>query len=117
MHDLAAWAPALGTGRLLSRATFAQQTKFIAIPGSAARYGLGMFDFEGYYGHNGSLPGYTTFVAFQPRQHRTIVVITNLTTPVSHRLTSWPPSSSSRLPPSRQVTSPRGDGFGQQAGR
>jgi D-alanyl-D-alanine carboxypeptidase len=81
VHDLAAWAPALGTGRLLSRATFAQQTKFIAIPGSTARYGLGMFDFEGYYGHNGSLPGYTTFVAFQPRQHRTIVVITNLTTP------------------------------------
>ena len=80
-QDLATWARALGTGRLLSHATFAQQTKFIAVPGSTARYGLGMFDFDGYYGHNGSLPGYTTFVAFQPQLHRTIVVITNLTTP------------------------------------
>ena len=81
VHDLATWARALGTGRLLSRATFAQQIQFIAVPGSTARYGLGMFDFDGYYGHNGSLPGYTTFVAFQPQQHRTMVVMTNLTTP------------------------------------
>jgi len=81
IHDLAIWARALGTGQLLSRNTFAQQRQFIPVPGSTARYGLGMFDFDGYYGHNGSLPGYTTFVAYQPHLHRTIVVITNLTTP------------------------------------
>ena len=81
VHDLAIWARALGTGQLLSRNTFAQQRQFIPVPGSTARYGLGMFDFDGYYGHNGSLPGYTTFVAYQPHLHRTIVVITNLTTP------------------------------------
>jgi len=80
VHDLGVWARALGTGQLLSPAMFAQQTQFIAVPGSTARYGLGMFDFDGYFGHNGSLPGYTTFVAFQPQSHRTIVVITNLTT-------------------------------------
>ena len=81
VRDLAIWARALGSGQLLKPATFAQQKQFIAVPGSTARYGLGMFDFDGYFGHNGSLPGYTTFVAFQPITHRTIVVITNLTTP------------------------------------
>jgi D-alanyl-D-alanine carboxypeptidase len=81
VHDLVIWARALGTGELLKPATFAQQKQFIAVPGSTARYGLGLFDFDGYFGHNGSLPGYTTFVAYQPITHRTIVVITNLTTP------------------------------------
>lgn len=66
---------------MLKPVTFTEQKKFIAVPGSTARYGLGIFDFDGYLGHNGSLPGYTTFVAYQPTMHRTIVVITNLTTP------------------------------------
>lgn len=57
-----------------------------------------MFDFDGYLGHNGSLPGYMSFVAFQPRQRRTIVVLTNLATPGQSPATSWPRSSSTGWP-------------------
>jgi D-alanyl-D-alanine carboxypeptidase len=54
---------ALGTGQLLKPATFAQQKQYVDVPGSTAKYGLGIFNFDGYLGHNGSLPGYTSFVA------------------------------------------------------
>jgi D-alanyl-D-alanine carboxypeptidase len=103
VHDLATWAPALGTGRLLSRATFAQQTKFIPVPGSTARYGLGMFDFDGYYGttarcratprsspsSRSNIEPLSSSPSFPPRR--------------SLRLTSWLPSSSRN--------SPRSSGF------
>ena len=81
VDDLMIWAKALGTGKLLQPATFAQQQQYVDVPGSTAKYGLGIFNFDGYIGHNGSLPGYTSFVAYSPTRKATIVVLTNLTTP------------------------------------
>lgn len=81
VDDLMIWAKALGTGKLLKPATFAQQQQYVDVPGSTAKYGLAIFNFDGYIGHNGSLPGYTSFVAYSPTRKATIVVLTNLTTP------------------------------------
>jgi D-alanyl-D-alanine carboxypeptidase len=78
LNDMAAWAKALGTGQLLSPATFAQQRQFVKVPGSTAEYGLGMFKVDGYLGHNGSIPGFTSFVGYDPVHHRTVIVLTNL---------------------------------------
>jgi len=78
LDDMAVWAKALGTGQLLSPGTFAQQQQFVKVPGSTAEYGLGMFKVDGYLGHNGSIPGFTSFVGYDPVHHRTVVVLTNL---------------------------------------
>ncbi len=43
-------------------------------------YGLGVADFGGVIGHNGGLPGFQSFMGYQPQKGATIVVLTNLQT-------------------------------------
>jgi D-alanyl-D-alanine carboxypeptidase len=73
--DLAIWAKALGTGSLLKPATQAARTTF----DPAGSYGLGTEKaFGGLIGHNGAVPGFQSFVGYQPQSGATIVVLTNL---------------------------------------
>ena len=37
-------------------------------------YGIGMMEYNGFYGHNGSLPGYTSLMIHSPSKNCTIVI-------------------------------------------
>jgi D-alanyl-D-alanine carboxypeptidase len=41
------------------------------------RYGFGVFDFNGWIGHNGGIPGYTTIAWHLPGQGLSLVVSVN----------------------------------------
>ncbi|MEU9299979.1 serine hydrolase domain-containing protein [Streptomyces sp. NPDC048269] len=77
LQDLRSWARTLATGTLLTPATQAERLKTtpIGIPG--AGYGLGIFDVQGWIGHNGSLPGYETLTVYLPQAQATMVVLLN----------------------------------------
>ncbi|MDK9497474.1 serine hydrolase [Streptomyces katrae] len=77
LEDLRSWAKTLATGTLLTPATQAERLKTTpaGIPG--AGYGLGLFDVQGWIGHNGSLPGYESLGVYLPEEQATLVVILN----------------------------------------
>jgi D-alanyl-D-alanine carboxypeptidase len=82
LHDLKIWAKALATGQLLSAATQKQRLIFsICAPrwlGLPQCYGLGVISFNGMLGHDGQIPGYTSWLGYQPQTGATIIVLTNL---------------------------------------
>ncbi|MDH6130770.1 D-alanyl-D-alanine carboxypeptidase [Kitasatospora sp. MAA4] len=77
LHDLKHWAKDLATGTLLSPATQAERLNVLptGIPG--AGYGLGIFNIQGWIGHNGSLPGYESLTIYLPEEHATVVALLN----------------------------------------
>ncbi|MFC9294418.1 serine hydrolase domain-containing protein [Streptomyces sp. NPDC057011] len=76
LADLKSWAKTLATGTLLTPATQAQRLKVVpALPG--AGYGLGIFNVQGWIGHNGSLPGYGALVVYMPQTQATLVLLLN----------------------------------------
>lgn len=83
LQDLRVWARTVATGqlpsggRLISAATQKQRltTPPTAIPGTG--YGLGIFDVQGWIGHNGSLPGYESLTIYLPSAQATLVVVLN----------------------------------------
>ncbi|MFJ6793488.1 serine hydrolase domain-containing protein [Streptomyces sp. NPDC091268] len=77
LEDLRSWARTLATGTLLEPATQAERLKTtpIGIPG--AGYGLGIFDVEGWIGHNGSIPGYESLTVYLPQARAAMVVLLN----------------------------------------
>ena len=77
LRDLRAWAKDVATGTLLSPATQAQRERFLPTPLENVGYGLGLFDANGWIGHDGSLPGYQSLPIYLPEQHTTLVVLIN----------------------------------------
>ncbi|MFD9406228.1 serine hydrolase domain-containing protein [Streptomyces sp. NPDC059989] len=76
LADLKSWAKTLATGTLLTPATQAQRLDVDpALPG--AGYGLGIFNVQGWIGHNGSLPGYQSLTVYMPQTQATLVVLLN----------------------------------------
>lgn len=78
LQDLRSWAKTLATGTLLKPATQAERLKTQPIgnvPG--AGYGLGIFNVQGWIGHNGSLPGYETLTVYLPEADATMVIELN----------------------------------------
>ncbi|MFF9163858.1 serine hydrolase domain-containing protein [Streptomyces longwoodensis] len=83
LQDLRVWARTVATGqlpdgdRMISAATQKQRltTPPTSIPG--AGYGLGIFDVQGWIGHNGSLPGYESLTVYLPSAQATLVVMLN----------------------------------------
>lgn len=88
LDDLRVWARTVATGvlpdgtTLISPATQKQRltTPPTTIPG--AGYGLGIFNVQGWIGHNGSLPGYESLTIYLPSAQATLVVLLN--TDISH---------------------------------
>ncbi|MCX5386660.1 serine hydrolase [Streptomyces sp. NBC_00083] len=82
LGDLKSWARTLATGTLLSPQTQAQrlETPPSTIPG--AGYGMGIFNVQGWIGHNGSLPGYESLTMYLPESKATLVVLLN--TDITH---------------------------------
>ncbi|TQF65744.1 beta-lactamase family protein [Rhodococcus spelaei] len=79
LDDLHTWGPALATGTLLTPETQAQRLETVNAPGYAPNvgYGLGIFNADGWIGHNGSLPGYQTVTVYLPEKKTTLVIMTN----------------------------------------
>ncbi|MBC7933143.1 MAG: beta-lactamase family protein, partial [Rubrivivax sp.] len=78
LGDMKIWAKALGTGTLLSPEMQAERLASLKLPPLTTRsYGLGITQENGWLGHTGSLPGYTTSVYYLPSKRATIVVLTN----------------------------------------
>ncbi|MGX1671292.1 serine hydrolase domain-containing protein [Streptomyces sp. NPDC055400] len=83
LDDLRIWAPTVATGKfpngdaMISPATQKQRliTPKTTIPG--AGYGLGIFNVQGWTGHNGSLPGYESLTIYLPSAEATLVVLLN----------------------------------------
>ncbi|WP_328763315.1 MULTISPECIES: serine hydrolase domain-containing protein [unclassified Streptomyces] len=76
LEDLKTWARVLATGTLLKPATQAQRLKVVdALPGTG--YGLGIFNVQGWIGHNGSLPGYQALVVYLPQAKATLTLTLN----------------------------------------
>ncbi|MFB7468752.1 serine hydrolase domain-containing protein [Streptomyces sp. NPDC056224] len=76
-QDLRSWARTLATGTLLTPATQAERLKTTSIGIPGAGYGLGIFNIQGWIGHNGSLPGYETLTVYLPEDRATMVVLLN----------------------------------------
>ncbi|MFJ8077139.1 serine hydrolase domain-containing protein [Streptomyces sp. NPDC096176] len=76
-RDLRSWARTVATGTLLSPETQAQRLKTEPTPIPGAAYGLGIFNVQGWIGHNGSLPGYETLTIYLPEPQATLVVLLN----------------------------------------
>lgn len=79
LHDLQIWAKALALGRLLSAQTQKERVTWVQVT-PATRYGLAIFDVAGFLGHNGSLPGFQSFMGYMPSKDAMIIVLTNLDT-------------------------------------
>ncbi|MER7764346.1 serine hydrolase domain-containing protein [Streptomyces sp. NPDC097619] len=78
LDDLRKWAPVLANGTLLTPATQAERLKTHPMPVSGqAGYGLGIFDVNGWIGHNGSLPGYQSLTLHLKDPETTLVVLLN----------------------------------------
>ncbi|MGW7456927.1 serine hydrolase domain-containing protein [Streptomyces sp. NPDC054797] len=77
LQDLRSWARTLATGTLLTPATQAERLKTTPMNIPGAGYGLGIFNVQGWIGHNGSLPGYETLTVYLPQEQATMVVVLN----------------------------------------
>ncbi|MFI4875873.1 MAG: serine hydrolase, partial [Blastopirellula sp. JB062] len=91
-QDLATYVEALVGGRLLSSEMHQKQLASIRPnepdnPQSAG-YGLGMAKLGPMLGHDGSLPGYQSFMGHDPQTGLTLIVLTNLQASPSGRQTA-----------------------------
>lgn len=78
--DLLRAARMFGTGRpVLNGAAQREREEWVRLPPNSPiqRYGLGVFDFNGWIGHNGGIPGYTAIAWYLGRQHMSLVVTVN----------------------------------------
>ncbi|GAA0283945.1 serine hydrolase domain-containing protein [Streptomyces polychromogenes] len=77
LDDLRSWARTLATGTLLKPATQAERLKTTPMDVPGAGYGLGIFDVQGWIGHNGSIPGYEVLPVHLPQAGATMVIVLN----------------------------------------
>lgn len=75
--DLLKAARLFGTGKpLLSRSSQRERTDWVRFPPNhpGQLYGLGLFDFNGWIGHNGGIPGYTAIAWYLPEKKLALAV-------------------------------------------
>ncbi|MFJ6494443.1 serine hydrolase domain-containing protein [Streptomyces virginiae] len=77
VQNLRSWARTLATGTLLKPATQAERLKTTPMDIPGAGYGLGIFDVQGWIGHNGSIPGYEVLPVYLPSAQATMVIVLN----------------------------------------
>lgn len=77
LQDLRSWARTLAVGTLLKPATQAERLKTTPMDIPGAGYGLGIFDVQGWIGHNGSIPGYEVLPVYLPAADATMVILLN----------------------------------------
>jgi D-alanyl-D-alanine carboxypeptidase len=85
--DLARYVEALVTGGFLSPEL--QKTRMDSLkPIGTAQYGLALAKFGPMIGHDGSLPGYQSFMGHDPDTGTTLIVMTNLTAAPAGEMTA-----------------------------
>jgi D-alanyl-D-alanine carboxypeptidase len=80
VRDLLRATRLFGTGRpLLNAASQREREQWVRLPPNSQiqRYGIGLFNFSGWIGHNGGIFGYTTIAWYLPVQHLSLVVSVN----------------------------------------
>ncbi|MFF7474036.1 serine hydrolase [Streptomyces sp. NPDC008092] len=83
LDDLHTWARTVATGVFPDGRAMvgpALQKQRLTTPATGIRgagYGLGIFDVQGWIGHNGSLPGYESLTVYLPSTRTTVVVLLN----------------------------------------
>ncbi|WP_024758341.1 serine hydrolase domain-containing protein [Streptomyces exfoliatus] len=77
LQDMRSWAKTVATGTLLTPETQAERLKVYPTSTSGDGYGLGIFNIQGWIGHNGSLPGYQSLTIYLPESEATLVVLLN----------------------------------------
>jgi D-alanyl-D-alanine carboxypeptidase len=76
LEDLQVWARALAEGELLSAEVQSERLEMIeAWQGS--KYGLGIADYEGFLGHPGDIPGFSSAMFFDPESGSSIIMTLN----------------------------------------
>ena len=78
--DLTTAARLFGTGEpILDRRSQREREEWVGLPPNSPeqRYGIGVFDFNGWIGHNGGIPGYTTIAWYLPAKRMSLVVAVN----------------------------------------
>jgi D-alanyl-D-alanine carboxypeptidase len=83
LRDLKRWGVLLGQGTLISPRLYKKQVRFNPIynpGGPSVGYGLGIFRFEDWIGHNGAIYGFNTSMFYLPSEQATIVVSANKST-------------------------------------
>ena len=69
--DLRIWAAALGKGTLLHPETQAQRIGDGSYVADGLDYAFAIFNAQGWIGHNGDIPGYTTVSVYLPDRDAT----------------------------------------------
>ena len=81
--DLATWVKALGSEGVLSPELQQKRLDSVApandsLPAGSAEYGWGVAKFGTFYGHTGELPGFNSFMGYDPENDVTLIVWSNL---------------------------------------
>ena len=77
LHDLKIWVKALATGTLLHQQTQEERLGWVTVS-PKAKYGLGIFNAGGVLGHDGDIPGFQSFIGYQPQKGATVIVLTTI---------------------------------------
>lgn len=82
LDDIRTWTVALATGGALiseeMQTVREESTQSRVPPNTAERtYALGFFNNNGWWGHNGSIPGFTTYAVYNPETQTSVVVFVN----------------------------------------
>ncbi len=92
IEDLATWVEALGSGRLLSAA--GQQARLASVQPidptnpSAPKYGFALAQLGPMFGHTGELPGFNSFMGYDPDRQITVVAWSNLNAAPDAKMTA-----------------------------
>ena len=77
LEDLKTWVAALVDGKLVSKASLKEQMTFVDTGMPFLKYGLGVFEVNGYVGNGGAIPGYNSAMFRHPATKRTVVCMFN----------------------------------------
>jgi D-alanyl-D-alanine carboxypeptidase len=78
LHDMRIWAKAVATGALLKPAVQRQRERFVPFPfAPQSGYGFGLFDVDGWIGHDGAVPGFESLTVYLPAKQATMVILIN----------------------------------------
>ena len=82
LADLRVWIRSLALGGLLTPATQLERLTYAPVAGNSPErfYALGIFGINGWLGHDGDIPGYTSFAMYNPELDASIVVTANADT-------------------------------------
>ncbi|MEU4119795.1 serine hydrolase domain-containing protein [Kitasatospora sp. NPDC028055] len=77
LADLESWAKTVATGAIISPASQTERLKTLPTGDPGVTYGFGLFNNNGWIGHNGSMPGYESVAVYMPDAQATLVLLLN----------------------------------------